>query len=92
MKAQIIMRSQKSRGSGSNPFGGPDRYVAVLARTDDMEPLPAHTPLQILRFRAKGYRFYHCGEGYSNRVSTNRSMLNQAIAWANQLAQEIENS
>jgi len=52
VKAQIIMRSQKSRGSGSNPFGGPDRYVVVLARTDDMEPLPAHTPLQVDRVRA----------------------------------------
>jgi len=91
MKAQIFLRSQKSRGSGSHTFGGPDRYVAVVARSDNMDPLPVHVPLQRDRLQKRGYAVHYCGEGYSHRVQTSRSSLNQAIERANQLAQEIEN-
>lgn len=86
MKAFVEIRSQHSRGSGPNQFGGPDRYVAV-----QIVPSGA-TRLSVLNDRVavkRGIQIIHCGEGYYSRQQTERSMLRQALTKAHGIANKI---
>jgi hypothetical protein len=85
MKHQIFIRSQHSRGSGSNAFGGPDTYVAVVSRPDDKTEWPQSRPLNRDHLRKHGYQITYCGEGYS-RNDGPRSMLGQALLEAHRIA------
>jgi len=83
--AYVETRSQKSVGS-SNGFGGPNTYVAVQVVPAGVERL------RVLNQRAakqRGIEIIYCGEGYSNRCTSPRSMLCQAIAKAERVANEI---
>jgi hypothetical protein len=73
MKAYIEERSQHSKGSW--PRSGPDRYVAVQIVPDNVEPLIC---LNRTVAAKRGIKIIYCGEGYSDRDKTDRSMLNQA--------------
>jgi len=78
MKAEMHIRSQKSRGSGNNTWGGPDTYVAVTLTPNGVE-----CP-QILRqdvLAKRGIKLIYCGEGYSEHRGP-RSSLGKAIAEA----------
>jgi len=87
MKAFIEMRTQHSVGSG-NGFGGPDTYVAVQVVPDGVERLK-----QLRRDTAakRGIKIIYCGEGYSSRQATTRSMLGAAKEKARQIAAQINN-
>ena len=82
--AYVEVRSQKSRGAG--PFGGPDTYVAVQVVPEGAAPLRY---LNHVVAKKRGIEIIYCGEGYSNRCKTPRSMLNQAKAHAEEVAAEI---
>lgn len=73
MKAYIEERSQHSKGTW--PRSGPDRYVAVQIVPDNVEPLII---LNRIVAAKRGIKIIYCGEGYSDRDKTDRSMLNQA--------------
>ena len=75
---QIVTRSQRSRGSSANRFGGPDMYVAVLEIPIGVE-IPRTLNRRVLAMR--GIKFYHCGEGYSRHTGP-RSMYQAALAEA----------
>ncbi len=84
--AYVEIRSQHSKKSSPNGFGGPDTYISVQVVPDGVERL------KVLNKRAakeRGIELIYCGEGYSNRVATNQSMLNQARAEAERIATEI---
>lgn len=83
--AHVEIRSQHSVGSGSG-YGGPDTYVAVQVVPDGVEPLKC---LNRRVAALRGIEIIHCGEGYSSRCKTNRSMLRQAINKAEILVAEI---
>jgi len=82
--AYVEIRSQRPKGTW--PSQGPDTYVAV-------QIVPAGVArLKCLNRRAaeaRGIEIVYCGEGYSNRCATTRSMLGAAIAAADRLALEI---
>jgi hypothetical protein len=73
MKAYIEERSQHAKGTW--PRSGPDRYVAVQIVPDNVEPLII---LNRIVAAKRGIKIIYCGEGYSDRDKTDRSMLNQA--------------
>lgn len=85
MKCKLCVRSQKSVGSGSGKFGGPDRYVVVLSWDGDVE-----APYTLRRdvLAARGIKFEYMGEGYS-RHSGPRSALGQALAAGRDRVAEI---
>jgi hypothetical protein len=84
--AHVEVRAQKSRGSASGRFGGPDTYVAVQIVPDGVEPLAC---LNHRNATLRGIEIIHCGEGYSDRAKTPRSMLRVALAAANAIADRI---
>lgn len=75
MQAFMEIRSQKSRGSSANKFGGPDTYFCV-----QLVPAGAKRLKCLNRnvARKRGITLIYCGEGYSRRKQTNRSMYNKA--------------
>ncbi|MHC4356629.1 MAG: hypothetical protein ACYS0H_28355 [Planctomycetota bacterium] len=91
MKHQIFERTQHSRGSSAHQFGGPDRYVAVVSRPDDMEPWPERRPLNRKHLERLGYTFTYCGEGYAKNQGP-RSMLGQARDLARLIGGEGNNA
>jgi len=84
MNIEMHIRSQKSRGSGANTFGGPDTCVAVTYTPDD-QVCPRYLNRKVLAMR--GIKIINCGEGYSEHRGP-RSMLGQAIAEAERLVDE----
>jgi len=84
--AYVEVRSQKSIGAGKGTFGGPDTYVAVQIVPKNVDPLVC---LNRRNAKLRGIEIIHCGEGYSHRVKTSRSMLRQAMAEAKRIAEEI---
>ncbi len=87
MKAYVEIRSQSAKGSW--PRQGPDTYVAV-------QIVPkGQTPLTVLNSRVaekRGIEIIQCGEGYRDRQATSRSMLRQAIAKAEAIVEETNES
>ena len=82
--AHVEVRSQSPKGSF--PHAGPDTYVMVQVVPDGIEPLVC---LNRKAAEKRGIELIYCGEGYSNRQKTPRSMLNQAVANAEVIADEI---
>lgn len=80
MKAIVEIRSQRAK------HGGPDRYVAVQVVPEGVEPLRV---LNHSVAAKRGIQIIHCGEGYSLRCKTLRSMLGSAIADAQRIANNI---
>ena len=83
--ATVHVRSQHSRGSSNNKFGGPDRYVAVTIADEGVE-VPYCLNDKVLAKR--GIEIRYCGTGYSKNAGP-RSALGQAIAEAKRIAAEI---
>jgi hypothetical protein len=86
--AYVEVRSQSPKGSSSGGFSGPDTYVAVQVVPEGVTPL---TTLNRNVASKRGIKIIYCGEGYSNRQATPRSMLRQAKAEAQQIAEKINN-
>jgi len=84
-QAFVEVRKQHSRGCGSG-FGGPDTYVAVQIVPDGVERLKT---LNTAVAQRRGIKLIHCGEGYSQRCKTNRSMLGKALEKARIITQTI---
>jgi len=89
MKAQVFERQKKSRGSSSHQCVGPDVYVAVVTRPDNLDPLPEGTQLNEDRLNRRGYRVIYVGEGY-RRSSGPRSALGRARAKAQEIAAGLD--
>lgn len=89
-QVDIVIRSQKSRGSNANAnrFGGPDRYIAAVVRSIDSEPVGNH-PLSERNALKYGWDVKYCGEGYSKNTGPN-SKYGQALANANAIKERIE--
>ncbi len=85
--AYVECRSQHAKGSG--PGAGPDTYFAV-----QVVPAEATRLLSLNHTAAakRGIEIIYCGEGYSNRQQTERSMYNRAKAAAHRVAAEINNA
>jgi len=83
--ARVEVRSQKSVGRAGS-FGGPDTYVAVQVIPEGVEPL---RQLNHAVAAKRGIEIIYCGEGYSDRCKTSRSMLGSAKAEAQRIADEI---
>jgi len=75
MQYEIHTRSQHSKGSSSNTFGGPDTYVAVTIAPDGVV-VPKVLNRKLLASR--GIKIKYFGEGYAKH-SGPRSMLGRAI-------------
>ena len=86
-KAFVEVRSQKSKGTG--PGSGPDTYFAVQIVPEGVTPLVALNHKAAMR---RGIEIVYCGEGYSDRQKTSRSMYNQAKAEAERIAAEVNNA
>ena len=84
-KAFVEVRSQHSRGSSSNTFGGPDTYVAVQIVPAGVERLKV---LNSKFADQRGIEIIHCGEGYRNH-SGPKSSLGKSLAKAERIAKEI---
>jgi hypothetical protein len=83
MKAYLEIRSQHRVGTW--PKEGPDTYVAVQIVPDGEIKLKSlNHKIALLR----GIRIVYCGEGYRNRCTSPKSMLNQAITKAQQIVFE----
>ena len=87
--AYVEERSQHSRGSSGGRFGGPDTYIAVQVVPDGVERL---TCLNHSVATRRGIEIIYCGDGYSRRQKTARSMLNRARAEAHRIADEINDN
>ena len=87
--AYVEERSQHSRGGFGGGFGGPDTYVAVQVVPEGVERLTCLNQSVAAR---RGIEIIYCGDGYSRRQATDRSMLNQARAEAHRIAAEINNN
>lgn len=88
MKAYVEIRSQHSRGSVANRFGGPDTYVAVQVVPEGAERL------RVLRrdlAERRGIRIEYCGVGYREHTGP-RSALGRALAEARGLADRINSA
>ena len=90
MKAQVFTRGQRAKTNRAG-FRGPDTYVAVVERPDELPELPEGTPLQRDRLRKKGYTIHICGEGYNMHWGP-ESMLGKAVKYANELAGRINSN
>lgn len=86
-QAHVEIRSQHSRGSSANRFGGPDTYVSVQCVPDGVCPL---TYLNRKVAKKRNIILIYCGEGYRKNDGP-KSMLGQAIAKAEKVAAEINN-
>jgi hypothetical protein len=87
-KAYIEIRSQHSRGSSANMFGGPDTYVAVQVVPEGVDRLRC---LNSTVAANRGIKIIYCGEGYRKNCMTSRSMLGRAIDKAESIANKINN-
>lgn len=83
-KAYLEVRSQKPKGR--SPRCGPDRYVAVQIVPQNQEKL---TVLNTKVAAQRGIDIIYCGEGYSNRVTSKKSMLNMAKEKARSIVSQI---
>jgi len=84
MRAYVEERTQKARGTW--PARGPDTYVAVQIVPEGVEPLKQ------LNHRVadnRGIKIVYCGEGYSNRCGSGRSMLDHARAKAKEIVDSV---
>jgi len=84
--AYIEVRRQSPKGTF--PAAGPDTYVMVQVVPDGVNRL---TVLNRKVAAKRGIELIYCGEGYHDRQKTPRSMLNQAMANAEVIAQEKQN-
>lgn len=84
MRYFVEERKQKSVGSCSKRFGGPDTYVAVIGVPDGVEA-PYNLRQSTLHKRGISYKYF--GEGYSNRQATYRSALGRAQKAAREYAE-----
>jgi len=87
MKAYVEERRQGAKGTW--PARGPDTYVAVQIVPEGVEPLKQ------LNHRVaahRGIEIVYCGEGYSNRCGSGRSMLDRARTKAEEIAAEISST
>lgn len=82
--AYVEVRTQPTKGRGW--AAGPDTYVAVQVVPEGVEKLNA---LNHVVAKKRGIEIIQCGEGYSSRCKTERSMLGAALAEANRIADEI---
>ncbi len=82
--AYVEIRSQHAKRRGLN--AGPDTYVAVQVVPPGAEAL---TTLNSAVAARRGIEIIHCGEGYSRRQKTAKSMLGRAIVKAGELAARI---
>jgi len=78
-KAYVEVRSQKSRGSSREVFGGPDTYVTVQVVPEGQMRLLC---LNHRVAESRGIELIYVGEGYSSRVKTTRSKLGAALVEA----------
>ena len=78
---EIITRSQKSVGSGTNQFGGPDRYMVVVERPDGSEPVGGH-PLSQANAKRFGWTMHGMGEYYAKSTGP-RSAYARCLREAN---------
>lgn len=85
MKAYVEVRSQKSVGSGSGRFGGPDTKVIVQVVPDGEERLKV---LRQDHADQRGIELRWIGEGYYKNQGP-RSALGKALRYAEELASEI---
>lgn len=85
--AYVETRTQCTKGNGWAT--GPDTYVAVQVVPDGVEPLIC---LNSRAAELRGIEIIHCGEGYSSRQKTERSMLGAALAEARRIVDEINNA
>lgn len=83
-KAFVEVRSQKPKGK--SPRCGPDRYVAVQIVPDGQPKLKV---LNTKIAAQRGIDIIYCGEGYSNRVTSKKSMLNVAKEKARSIVSKI---
>ncbi len=74
MRAFLETRQQPTKGSF--PRQGPDTYVSVQVVPHGVEPL---TTLNREAAKRRGIKLLYCGEGYSTRQKTGRSMLSAAL-------------
>jgi len=81
MRAIAEIRSQRRRGGH-----GPDTYFAVQVVPDGVQPLLSPNRKAAKR---RGIEIIYCGEGYSGRQQTGRSMYNQAKRKACEVAARI---
>jgi len=84
-----ITRSQHSRGSSANMFGGPDTYMAVVAVPDDVEFYPERTPLNKRLLESKGIRIYHCGEFYHDHTSERARLYQGCVTQAKTIEDKL---
>jgi len=84
--AYVEIRSQKSVGSSSGVFGGPDSYVAVQVVPEGATRLKT---LNLANAKMRGIEIIYCGEGYSANQKTERSMMGSAMAEAVRTANRI---
>ncbi len=82
--AYVEVRTQPVKGRGW--ASGPDTYVAVQVVPAGVEQLAY---LNRSAANRRGIEIIYCGEGYSNRNKTERSMLGAALAEANRIANTI---
>ena len=87
MKAHVEIRTQRSRGSSSHMFGGPDHYVAVQVVPEGIEKL-TYLNQRVAKFR--NIDIIYCGEGYGEHRGP-KSMLGQALEKAKEITEEINN-
>lgn len=86
-KAFVEVRSQHAPGRWPNQ--GPDRYVAVQVVPEGVARLSVLNSAVAAR---RGIEIIYCGEGYSSRCATERSMLGAALAEARRIAERINNA
>jgi len=65
---------------------GPDTYFAVQCVPEGVEPLRT---LNRDVAKRRGITIIYCGQGYSQRQQTSRSMFNQAKQLANEVAHAV---
>ena len=82
--AYVEVRSQPTKGKGWAT--GPDTYVAVQIVPEGVEKLIV---LNSSVAAKRGIEIIQCGEGYSSRCKTTRSMLGAALIEADRVAANI---
>jgi hypothetical protein len=85
--AKVFVRTQKSRGSYYERFGGPDKYVAVVTAPKNVE-IPDDMILRTDTLKRKGMKIKKFGSGYSKN-SGPRSSLGRAKKEAEEYAERI---
>ncbi len=90
MPIYIVTRCQRRRGDSARKFGGPDRYMAVVAVPNDVPFDPQNTPLHRQRLQRKGCQIFDCGEFYSKHISSRSRKFCQAKEEAMRILQVIQ--